>query len=500
MKYFIRKMSIPTALLLLLTILPVSIIAQSERDIKLSGNYYYGEGLRDSIRSAKLDAREDLLFKISANIISETSSITSEDEESVNSSYRQTTKLYSSLKLKGIKFYEKNMSDDRIKVLAYISLDDYRKSINDIIVTVGEGLKLAERIESEHGIGGALGLYYESYLKSYFCPEAIPYKSIIYDEEYGNVRPLLESKVRIYLTGIKLEALNPQYDALYPDLIKIPVNAVYKNSDVNHVEIRFDLPGNPLRLIEKGRVQMFLYSRPTKTIEDFETVMTVEFDDDPELEQIHKDFGIRERQHMTVDFSNIMTVDFKINPKGGGFLEFVPELGCISVARIVWLFGDGMQSDEADPIHNYKNPGEYKVVLTINNDEGLQVEKRINSDGKILADAGSPSLDEKELTGPDELINATVAYLYSAIKENGDKSIVESLTALKLSGNLMYGNQSQFKNPDNCYIIVFSTDGSAVLGFLTPAKPDRLDLLTNKKIESLSKNYRNKRAIWLEIY
>jgi hypothetical protein len=501
MKNIMKIKSIQAVLIFIVMSFQGYVYSQSERDIKLSGAYYYGEGIRDSLHLAKVDAREDLLFKISANIISEASSTTEEDAAEVSSNYRQTTKLYSSLKLKGIKFYDKIMPDGRVKVLAYISLEDYRKSIDDIIVSIGEEVRLAERIENEYGMNSAVGLYYEAFLKSYYCPEAIPFKSSIYNEEYSNVRPLLESKIRNFLTKIDLTALDPQFDELYPDQIKIPVNANFGEERVDNVEIRFDLPGNPVRLIEKGKVSMFLYSHPTKTSDVFETIMSIEFDDDPELEEIHKDFGIIERQTIAVNFSNIMKLDFKVVQKEGGFLEFVPDLGVVSIAKIEWHFGDGMQSDELDPIHKYKNPGEYNVVLLLNNDEQLTVHKTISSDGRILGETDNLNAEVQEIEVPAELGNATVAYLFNEIKQvDGDLEIIEPLKSLKLSGNLMYGKKSQFIKPDNCYILVVSTDGTKVLGFLTPADPERLDLLTNSKIESLSKHYKNKRAIWLEIY
>lgn len=500
MKNIRSKKIIQITLFYLLFFVPVNLLCQSERDIKLSGEYFFGEGIRDSIHLAKGDAREDLLYKISAIITTETSSVTAEQDEEITSYYKQTTKLYSSLKLKGIRYFEKVMEDERVKVLAYISKKDYDKSIDEIISDIGEQLKLAERIENEYGLNSAVELYYQAYLKSYYCPESIPYKSTLHNEEYRSVRPLLESKIRTFLTNIELSALEPQYDELYPDQIMIPVNALYDSTGINNVEIRLDLPGNPVRLIEDGEVFMFIYFRPTRTINDFRTILSIEFNDDPELEQIHKNFGIIEKERIQIDFSKIMKIDFTIEKMREGFLKFTPDLGCVSIAKINWDFGDGLQSDELNPIHLYKNPGKYKVILSLNNDDNLVAQKAINSEGEILEELDSLTVGSPAENVPDELNNAIVAYLHREIKDNKDKSIIESLKSLKLSGNLMYGRKSHFKNPGNCYILVISTDGKEVFGFLTPANPDRLDLLTNTKIESMSKNYKNKRAIWLEIY
>jgi len=491
---------IQITLFYLLFFIPVRVYSQSEREIKLSGEYYFGEGTRDSIHLAKGDAREDLLYKISAMITTETSLVTAEEGEDIKSFYKQTTKLYSSLKLKGIRYFEKEMADERIKVLAFISKEDYRKSIDEIISDIGDQLKLAERIENEYGLNSAVELYYQAYLKSYYCPEPIPYTSKLHNEDYKSVRPLLETKIRTFLSNLELTAGEPQYDELYPDQIMIPVKAFYNDTGVNSIEIRFDIPGNPVRLIEDGEVFMFIYFRPTRAIDDCWTILSIEFNDDPELEQIHKNFGIIEKERLQIDFSTIMHIDFTIEKKGGGFLKFTPDLGCVSIAKIEWIFGDGLKSNELNPIHKYKDPGEYKVALSLNNDDNLVAQKVINSEGEILTDLESPRVIKTTEQIPNELSNATVAYLHVQIQDNKDKSIVESLKSLKLSGNLMYGRKSHFRNPDNCYIIVLSTDGKKVLGFLTPAKPDRLDLLTNTKIKKLSDNYKNMRAIWVEIY
>jgi PKD repeat protein len=42
-----------------------------------------------------------------------------------------------------------------------------------------------------------------------------------------------------------------------------------------------------------------------------------------------------------------------------------------------WQFGDGASSTEQNPIHQYKNPGDYTVVLNVRGPEGASRREKI---------------------------------------------------------------------------------------------------------------------------
>jgi large repetitive protein len=70
--------------------------------------------------------------------------------------------------------------------------------------------------------------------------------------------------------------------------------------------------------------------------------------------------------------------------------------GAATIARYAWLFGDGESSDAQNPTHDYANPGDYTVTLTVTDDHnatdqtarGLAVQappSNIRSAGTLIA-------------------------------------------------------------------------------------------------------------------
>ena len=65
--------------------------------------------------------------------------------------------------------------------------------------------------------------------------------------------------------------------------------------------------------------------------------------------------------------------DFTASPTSGNipFIVKFTDLTKGQVTKWQWDFGDGISSNEKNPVHSYRNPGVYNVILTVTNDYGI---------------------------------------------------------------------------------------------------------------------------------
>jgi hypothetical protein len=327
------------------------------------------------------------------------------------------------------------------------------------------------------------------------------YTSAFTGKVINNLKPLLEAKVRTYLQNIVIEPGKPDVDLIIPDQIMVPLKFRYMEDPAQRITVRFNIPGNPERELENGSAFLFLYTQPSKLEESYEVIYKLKFEAEPDLTAIEKEFAIQETKKVKVNFTEIMKIDFRITKMNDGFLKFSPSLENISIAKLRWNFGDSSTSEEYDPIHKYLREGVYKVNLLINENAGLSKSLLIDHLGNILENTQTDTVKvKKEKIQEKEELNSTLSFLLKEIKEKSAKEILQLLVSLKLSGSIIYGRQSSFPNPDSCYVIIYNEDAGSINALLSPARPYRINLLDKKKVNDISTDFRNMRAIWLEIY
>jgi hypothetical protein len=357
----------------------------TEKEIITSGNYFCGEGFRDSIADAKQDAVMDLQYKISVNLTSASESQVKENDDGISSSYSKNIKMFSTIKLKGLQFFIKKRSDEKYHVVAYISKEDYKKMVEEIKSDVTDRVKLAETTEKERGLVNAAPMYYDAYLYTYFSPEPISYNSITYRQAFSNVRVFLETKVRSsYLAELEISQDSILVDPSTPELIVVNLNVAYLKLPVDNVELSFNLPGNPKQKVNNGKAKLFLYSQPSAIKEDYELNINIFFDGSSDISDFNDEFPIMEKQKISLDFSKLVKFDFKVKKLPDGSLQFEPVIKNLSVSTIEWNFGKDAVSTDTKAIYNFGDDKSHTVSLTVNGLKKMKVVKKIDPTGKIL--------------------------------------------------------------------------------------------------------------------
>ena len=497
--FYVRKIIWP--IFLITIIFNTGLSAQSENLIKLSGEYYYGEGIRDSLSLAKKDAVDDLIYKISVTLKSSTEFYQRETDNELVSDFSKTTKAYSTFRLKGLNFFTKHLNNGKYQVTSYVSRDDYKISLNEIFDEVQELIKLGENIESEKGLNEAVHYYYEAYLKTFLSPDPISYITSEGGREYKNIKTFLEAKVKIFLAKLNIVLLNIIDDPSVPDLFTLDISADYNGKPIDNIEMNIDTPGNPKRLVKKGKASLFLYSQPSRPLIDYDLNLNMYYKSNSELNDFHQEFPIAEKRRISVDFSKIIKIDFKIitNPNE---LIFRPIAKNISVSKVFWDFGDGTNSNDVEPNHTYPREGIYEVKLQINGLEEFEVTKHIDSSGVLLdtkhAQKKEPVVSKKTVLDPAEQTKNLI--IGDLIRCEVIDDLKEKLDGYKKNGKLFFGRKSDFIDEKNCYIIVFNPKNKKIAGFLTPQKEYRINLIDSKRIDDLTEHFKNMAALWLEIY
>ena len=106
--------------------------------------------------------------------------------------------------------------------------------------------------------------------------------------------------------------------------------------------------------------------------------------------------NILERAHIDSIFAS-EPFPIKLYAREGKVIQFFSEVS--GVTQYSWDFGDGIISSQPNPVHEYKEVGEYKVLLTVSNNSICDdtLSKGIitveDDGGMVVANAFSPNKD-----------------------------------------------------------------------------------------------------------
>lgn len=479
----------------ILILLPLFLYAQNERDIKLSGNYYWGEGTHKSEVNAKNMALQDMMFKIQVTISSEVMT----KEQQINDQYseeaKSIVKATNTLSLQGVDFFIKTKRGNTVAI-AYISKVDYQKSIEAISDEIRSKVTSLE-LDEKKGQKSIVEDYYTIYLRTFQCPEPINYTTLK-GQQYPDIQIYLKNKVENWLANLTIETEKVAIDPSIP-MITIPVIIKDRNQPANEIIARLNSDDGADMEVVDGNVQLFRYTLPSAYKEDYDVVLSINPDlkNRNGLQQLHENFQITQTKKINLDFTNLIKTGFNVYKQASGALLFKPVHTNLSISSLFWDFGDGESSEMQNPLHKYNDNGAHKVTLTFNNNPELVVSKEVNVDGKTqdmqhVENAKHPKEKWKPIFNSNIIKDLSESENYN--------NLAKKLGHYKKRRKIMYGKESDFVNPANCYIFIVHPQTKNIYAILNKGENQRQNLLTGENISDIGAKFRGMVSIYVEAY
>lgn len=493
------------------------LLAQDALTIMTSDSYKWAVGEGATAAEAKENAKKELLNSIITNVISSVSLNEAESLDKESSEYQSLfnsyTRSYSRLQLKNLKVIELDNEEGSSRALAYILVSDYLSSIEDTKINIREMVRLAETKESSDGIISAFYGYYLAYLNTFYSPEPVEYFSQATGDSISSVRVLLESKLRGFLSAVKVLPGAPKITPGLEEQIEIPVSVFYKNVPVSKLALKIDVTDSPKRTVRNGKTELILYSQPSSKKQKLRLLISPAFEEESELKELHQQFALTEKSEMTVDFSNVVKADFSFKAESNTVYAFTSEVKNLSISRIEWDFGDGEGSQDMNPKHLYKSGGVFNVTLQLNSDPTLKITRQVKVAGKESPQPAKPEPPVTEAKQPEEKISITPEPVKTGVISKTAETLTEAilrvtqfrevkdiLDSYKAKGLLSFGKKKDFVSPENCFIIIFDPVTGEMKALLEPAAGARRDLMTGSAVSNITNAYKGMTSIWVEVY
>ena len=502
--------------LFLMFITPALCDAQlTEIDIKLSGNYFWGEGFGEQRETAVNNAKRDLIERMIVRIQSDATLNESATNDAHSTEFESNTISKSRLELRGLNYLDPIQKPNGTwEVLAYVSKADFERTM----LLEGERLLTALDQALINELAGklatALPQLLDIYASTFFYP--VPFYTEM--ERHGSrteLRAYLSGKLNTWLNSTRViqkgtRSLSTSRNVeLYIDL-----NFKYLNNPVDHFSIRIKKTGYAPQVIRNGMVSVFSDLAPESLTKDFvfeiAFITPNNFDDDKKEILLEK-LPIRELA-IPIDFSEVIFINFDVEEVNENEFTFIPEVQNLNVFSLNWLFEGRENSTETSPTYQFSSlENSPLITLQVNDNENLQIKKRIHADGRLIdADVSSTppliSSVTNETNSVEEQMTFTVpfrftSYVNNAVRLKKAEQFDGYLQRLTREGVVNYGNKTMMKDPDNAYIAIVTSDRQQIVTILSPSvNGNRFKLSTNEIIKDTDLRivFKGLGSLWFE--
>lgn len=520
-----------------LTLCDVIIAQPSEAEIKLSGNYHWGEGIALEKPTAEELAQQNLINRIIVMVTSEQSSMEQEIGTEYSSDFRSRSRATSRLQLRGLQYRSDQRRDRSWQVVAYIHKDTFNESLKIDEEVIFTKLSEADALRDEKQTQRAMSRYKEVYLSTFYHP--VP----LFTE--GNqsgprvlVRNYAQSQLLDWMRQIDLRVADvrsrstEQNTELYVDL-EVKDGQV----PVDQLVVRVNRAGYGSHRVTSGSVSLYLDQAPDSRVQQLEVELRINPSviSDEGLQELAADVGPTFTRMVDVDYSPVIRLDMRASAVRGSQLNITPVIANLSVFSLEWQLPDGTTS--RDPILSYyrdtTNPNQV-VTLVVNNSKELTAKKEITEEGQLrnvltetnrtVMASSTPSSTESttlpvvsatprprsngrpgdrnsssepaptpsrasdttpfgtgsatNAPGAAPISNADVVashsqYIQHIIRIRNAEQLTAHFAQLQLRDVVMFGQRSNVTNPDLSYIAIIDLRSREVLTIVTPINADK---------------------------
>lgn len=491
-----------------------------ERTIKLSREYYWGEGFGEDRQSAINNAKRDLIEKMIVRIDSESSFSERDTNDDYEVSLETNTNTMSRIELRGLNYLPaEERRDGTWEAIAYVSIEDFNTTMAIEKDRLLSSLSIATKDEEEGRLDAAIPQYMDILASTFYSP--VPFYTTDYTESDSvELRSFLASKIRNWVNNLDIEvqrvrslstSINTEF---YFDFA-----FKYNGVETSHLEMALNKAGYAAHPIRNGRTSVFYDLAPEELTRPFTFTLSPIIPSSIDSDKAAILDGVLPLRELTIDidFSDVIEVDFDVTGDSDDGFTFIPEIKNLSVYSLEWDFGDGATSSETSPTHTFgANFTESIVSLTINGSADLLKKKVITASGALRDELTTSSNNSRSNPVNNESSSSEVtnseaqafsvpsrqqSYIENVIRQTDGQSLTVYLNRLKMRQILDLGRRSDVSNPDRSYLAIINPQSRLVVAVLSPVtNGKRYNLATKNPIadQDIADVFKGMGSVWFQ--
>lgn len=486
----------------------------NERDIKLSGNYYWGEGFGDERETAVNNAKRDLIERLIVRVTSDATLSEQEMGTNYTSNYESSTSTMSRMELRGLNYMApRERPNGSWEALAYVSKKDFMESMDIEAKRLVSALSQAINNEYSGRMDAAIPQYMDIYASTFFFP--VPFFTD--EEEHGSktdLRTFLAGKISDWVNSTEVKLVQVRSLSTTQNVeLYIDLNLEFNGQPVDHLSVRINRPGYAKQAVRNGSVSVFtdiFPESPTKEyVFELSPIIPENIDDDKK-EILAGILPSRELSQI-VDFLPVIELDIEAELITGSTYTFSPVVKNLSVFSVEWKFEESETSSSTNPRHQFKSiENSPSIWLKVNGNDELTVERFINKDGILTNQTPQSKVafeEETIVTNTDEVARKfeipyrESGYVSRAIRMQDGQKLTQYLNRLKQDDLIYLGRKTDVQNSEYSYVAIIDPTTKKVQAILSPIEGGiRFDITTQDFIEDakLGEVYRGMGSVWFQ--
>lgn len=473
-----------------------TILAQiTEDEVKLSGQYYWGEGYGESRDIALENSRKELIEKVVVLIQSTSELNESERDQNYSSTFISSINTSSRLEVNNLDNLPPiQRRNGTWKAVSYLNKIDFEQTLNEKEKSLKLRLSQLEKYDKSD-FNSAYEQYLSLYLETFYFP-----KTIFIDAENDSVilRDYLYGKIQNWISNldikdVKVRSLSNELNTEnYYDL-----TFDHNNGSVENLSISLQNNSNVIHQITNSFVSVFSYENPVSMIETINFVIKPLLPNSftqSEIDFLESNLPYR-LYGLPVNFSDIIDLNFEIDRINNQYYEFIPTVNNLNVYDLKWFLNGNEFSNKLKPtlkVDDLNNSLSNRITLQVNNDNNLEISKYVNGNSTL----------ENNLNGFLLNLNARQKEIVkSLVTINDAEQLIIELNNLSKEYQILFGRKSNMLDPLNSFIAIVDPNNKEVYKYLSPSHNAKRMIINDKdeiKNSDLADIYKGFGSVWFQ--
>lgn len=487
----------------------------TERDIKLSGNYYWGQGFGEQREGAINNAKRDLIEKMIVRVESESRFTERDTNEEYSVELQSTTQTSSRIELRGLNYLPaQQRRDGSWETIAYLAKSAFNQSINDAEQRFLSALSYALEDERNGKMNAAVPVYMDLLASTYFYPVSF-YTTPDLDGEQFELRSYLMRKLNKWLHSLKWQVAGIRNLSTSTNTeFYFDLDVTYKNEAVSNVLLNLNKPGYPVHRVQNGTASLFYDYKPDELIERFSVQLNPEIY--PVIEEEKQELLVEilpQRQIMlAVDFSDIIQIDIELNQEDAGSWLLIPMVENLSVFDVQWKFKGEIITSNTLRINPAMLNTDTPVQLILNAADELSALRILTPNGSLMPPNPAHDFEENGEENEISILESSIAhfeipedkseYIKQILRLKNGVRLTEYLNRLKSRGVLKeVGTKASMPNSSLSYLAIIKPQNRNVEAVLSPVVEGyRTNLTTEEPVDdaTLAETFAGMGSIWFQ--